>query len=403
MVIYSRQGIPFSARATNQKGIGGLHRAVFFTRAWIDDLRRQKYASTRSSKLDYAGDLWPTLKKEMCFVYDVTRSGFTNPAHYVPSAESEEAITRILSPLGSGHFADERAYDDAVRRHIDDDLSHAVGGNVDDPTKAATDVLRDVRDYVRYAVDYGGLTEESHRHFLAEVIPVMYRISAGAPKERNMELIALINSGIAAFGPGPNPTLSFDQARACFSLRSTCLDHPVERHLDVLIRARTDCTVYPEKQDSVLIRNMLHRGTLRPHKNGEFHPGGLDIDLSQNVISATGHTQPNLWALGIVAEGANYCTYVLPRALVNSRFLQFSGRCALKMFAWLEAQHAQPPVPITAPLPALSNVASHREDARSSGIQWHEVFMEPLQHEHGLTRMAPSDGSLGITGARRSR
>jgi hypothetical protein len=220
--------------------------------------------------------------------------------------------------------------------------------------------LRDVRDYVRYAVDYGGLTEESHRRFLNEVIPVMYRVSAGAPKERNIELLALIDAGIAAFGPGPNPDVSFDKARARFVLRSTRLDRPVEHYADVLIRARIDCSVHPEKQDVPLIRNMLRRGTLRPHMNGGFHPGGIDADASQNVISATGQVHRNLWALGILVEGPNFCTYVLPRALVNSRFIQFSGRCALNMFALLDARHKQQSAAIAASGPPLPRAKDTR-------------------------------------------
>ena len=369
MTLTSRQGVPFSARATNQKGIGGLHRAVFFTRAWIDGLRRQKETATGSTKLDYASDLWPMLKKEMCFVFDATRSEAppTDPASYVPSEASERAIAEIFSPLGAQRFADESAFYDAVRRHTESDLAHAVAGNVQDPVKAATDVLRDVRDYVRYAVDYGGLTEESHRHFLNEVIPVMYRVSAGAPKERNIELLALIDAGIAAFGPGPNPDVSFDATHARFVLRSTRLDRPVECYADVLIRARIDCSVYPEKQDAPLIRNMLRRGTLRPHMNGGFHPGGIDADASQNVISATGQVHRNLWALGILVEGPNFCTYVLPRALVNSRFIQFSGRCALNMFALLDARHAQQLATLTTfgpPLPPAKD--TRRAHARTS-------------------------------------
>jgi hypothetical protein len=218
-------------------------------------------------------------------------------------------------------------------------LAHAFGGNVNDPVKAATDVLRDVRDYVRYAVDYGGLSEESHQHFLSDVIPVMYRVSAGAPKERNMELLALVDAGIATFGPGPNPELAFDPADASFVLRSTRLERPAGRQFDVLVRARIDCAVYPERQDSTLIRNLMRRGTARPFLNGNFHPGGIDVDTSQNVIGASGRIHPNIWALGIITEGANFCTYVLPRALVNSRFIQFSGRCALKMHALLEQLH----------------------------------------------------------------
>jgi hypothetical protein len=129
MILTSRQGVPFSARATNQKGIGGLHRAVFFTRAWIDGLRRQKETATGSAKLDYAIDLWPTLKKEMCFVFDAVRSGapLTAAADYVPSDASERAIAEIFSPLGAERFADESAFHDAVRRHTETDLLHQGG------------------------------------------------------------------------------------------------------------------------------------------------------------------------------------------------------------------------------------------------------------------------------------
>src|SRR5262249_6196514 len=157
---------------------------------------------------------------------------------------------------------------------------------------------------------------------------------------RNMELLALLDAGVASFGPGPKPVLSFDAENARFALCSTGFAKSDERYVDVVVRARIDCAVYPEKQKSPLIRNMLRRGALRPYTNGSFVPGGIDVDASQNVISASGEAHSNLWALGIIVEGPNWCTYVLPRALVNSRFLQFSGRCALEIFARLAARHA---------------------------------------------------------------
>ena len=365
MTLWSRHGIPFSARGVNQKGIGGLHRAVFFTRAWIDAARRRSQLMGRGGKLDYHADIWPMLRKEMCFVYDTVRTTASaiDPAQYRPSAESERALSRIFAPLADGRFEDESAFAEALRSHIESDLAHAFGGNVDDPVKAATDVLRDLRDYVRYAVDYGGLTEESHRRFLDEVMPAMYRTSAGAPKERNMELLALLDAGLLSFGPGPNPVLHFDRARARFTLRSTRFARPVERALDVVIRARIDCTIYPEQQESALFRNMLSRGTLRPHMNGGFHPGGIDVDASQNVIGAGGYGHPNLWALGILTEGANWCTYVLPRAQVNSRFIQFSGRCALNVFAFLDRRHTRQGavVPLAA---SPAHIAGEHEDGK---------------------------------------
>jgi hypothetical protein len=115
--------------------------------------------------------------------------------------------------------------------------------------------------------------------------------------------------------------------------------------------------------------------------NGGFHPGGIDVDVSQNVISATGHVHRNLWALGILVEGANFCTYVLPRALVNSRFIQFSGRCALRMFALLEARHAQQSAAIAASAPMLSLA----EDARRANMPPPSLGIP--EHEHSAHRI----------------
>ncbi len=167
--------------------------------------------------------------------------------------------------------------------------------------------------------------------------------------------------GSPVSGRAQIPNYAYDRSRARFVLRSTRLDRPVEKYLDVLIRARIDCSVFPERQDSPLIRNMLRNGALRPYLNGNFHPGGIDVDASQNVINAGGQAIRNLWALGILVEGPNYCTYVLPRALVNSRFIQFSGRCALKMFALLDARHSRRPA-----MAAASAPVPHAEDVRGS-------------------------------------
>jgi len=101
--------------------------------------------------------------------------------------------------------------------------------NAADPVKATTDVLRDVRDTLRYAVDYGGLTPASHERFLMEFSPVMNRVAVGPPKERNVELLAMLKAGIVDLAPGPNPELGFSPADAKFFLRSRALDEPSRR------------------------------------------------------------------------------------------------------------------------------------------------------------------------------
>ncbi|MBA2676715.1 FAD/NAD(P)-binding protein [Ramlibacter sp.] len=331
LVVFSRQGIPFSARATNQKGVSGLHRPRFFTREWIDALRAQTGASGAPANLDFERQLMPQLRKEMCYALrlSATHGEAAQAADFEPTAAELQAVARALDPLGDTVFADEAAFARAVRCHLEEDLAHACGGNVSDPVKAATDVLRDVRDHIRHAVDYGGLTEESHRAFLGRTVPTMYRVSAGAPKERNMELLALLDAGILRFGPGSNPSVRLDPVQGRFLLGSSALAAPASLGFDVLVRARIDSCVYPLRQNASLLARLVQRGVARPFMNGGFHPGGIDVDRAQNVVAANASVWPDLWALGIITEGPNFCTYVLPRVGVNSRFLQFSGRCAL--------------------------------------------------------------------------
>lgn len=360
LVVFSRQGIPFCARATNEKGVGGLYKPRFFTRPWIDSIREERYRETGSEQLDFDRDLWPVLVKEMCFAYRLSETGESDAVGYEPLPRHRAIIDKLLFPFKGKVFDNDESFARAVKQHVEEDVAHAKDGNVSDPVKAATDVLRDVRDYLRYAVDYGGLTECSHRVFLGEAVPNMYRLSAGAPKERNMELLALLEAGLLSFGPGPNAQLDFDEKQACFVLRSTRLVQPASRTFDVLVRARTDCAVELSGQTSPFLRNLLAGGIVRPFMNGAFSPGGLDVDSAQNVVDAQGRVQKRVWALGIPAEGPNFCTYVLPRVQVNSRFLQFSGRCAVSIVADIDAQDA-----------AL-NARTHRPEDASIAVEQHD-------------------------------
>lgn len=342
ILIYSRQGLPFCARASNEKGVSGQVQAKFFTRAWIDQVRQAKKLKGGNGQLDFEQDLWPTLQKEMCFAYRSVLSG--TPIHYAayePGAEDLAAIDHLLHPVARGGFAEYGSYVSAVRNYLDQDLADACGGNVSNPVKAATDILRDVRDNLRYAVDFGGLTPESHARFLRDFIPIMNRIAVGPPKERNMQLRALLDAGVVSMGPGPAPEVSFDQSEARFSMASTQLHAQARVDFDVFIKARIDAFL-PEQDASAFFTNALANGSLRPYRNGGFHPGGIDVDRNQNIIDGQGRVHRNVWALGTLAEGANFYTFVLPRPCVNSRFIQDAGKCVKSILSAIEAKTTQP-------------------------------------------------------------
>ncbi|MCM0589757.1 MAG: FAD/NAD(P)-binding protein [Gloeotrichia echinulata DEX184] len=344
IVIYSRQSLPFSGRGINEKGISGQYQAKFFTRPRIDQLRQRAFQTRRIHQLDFFEELYPLLFKEMCYVYEVTKSGVIelDPQLYVPSKEVQDAIDCIFNPLKNSDFKDHSEFETFILKLLEDDIVQAFGGNVSNPLKATTDMLRDVRDNLRYAVDFGGLTPTSHERFLKEFCPIMNRVAVGPPKERNIEFLALLEAGIVKLGPGPNSTLEFSEQDSKFLLKSTQLRSPSVNSFDVLIRAKLD-SFYPTTDRSKLIQNLLKSGMVTPYKNGAFHPGGIAIDESQNIVNRDGKVYKNIWALGILVEGPNFYTYVLPRPFVNSRALQDAGRCVLAMLNQIAYREAQSP------------------------------------------------------------
>ena len=302
MTIFSRQAIPFCARATNQKGNEGKYRPVFFTKAYLDQCRNEIAPLAGKPQLDFDVHVWPCLKKEMAHVYFCTaKKKWIKPEDCVMSSEDEAAIGRIIYPADDGVFKDPGSFSRFVREYLVRDIADALGGNMENPVKAATDVLRDVRDIVRYAIDQGGLTPESHEHFLSHWCAIVNRIAVGPPKERNIELLALIDDGLVAFEVGPSAAVGSDSEKGQFTLTSTKFKEPVVAYYDVVVRARIDM-FEPERSTSKLVQNMLKSGIAVPHQNGPFKAGGLNVNDKGHVINAQGQTLENMVARAILLK-----------------------------------------------------------------------------------------------------
>lgn len=335
LLLFSRQSLPFAARGVNQKGPSGQYKAAFLTDEFVARLQggwRQ---------LDFMEEVWPILKKEMAFAYRIAATGVAvEPAAFVPTAEERTAIDRLFQPLPEG-LPDLSTFRDFVRRFLAEDLRAAAGGNVSNPMKAASDVLRDIRDTLRLCVDWGGLTPQSHRDFMEQLVPVMNRIAVGPPLRRNRELAALMEAGVVVVGGAPGARLRANECDARFEIVSSrpgCSDADIEP-ADVLVKARID-HFWPEEDDSPLVRSLLARGLVRPYRNGSYHPGGIEIDRDYHPVDGSGCGLGRVFALGNLTEGPNFYTYVLPRPGVNSRFLRDSDRCVAQMLAAVRASDA---------------------------------------------------------------
>ena len=348
LAAFSRSGLPLSARASNQKGVSGQYRARFLLPDKIRALR-----ATR--KLDFQADVSPLLLADMQFAYyeaylrhrrdPVTEMLFSNQFLCADVAEREALIKqyipvqdrfsweRLIDPIPSSALTSALTFQAWMTEHLRQDLLEAKKGNVDGPLKAACDVVRDLRDNLRAAIDFGGLTEASHRWVLAEFSPIMNRIAVGPPASRIAELLALVDAGVLDVGFGPRASCKATQPGKRMRIGSS---HWPERgiEVDVLVHARISLHS-PAKDASPLLRGLLQEGHVRLFHNGALHPGGIEVNRNFNWVSANGTAVENAWALGIPTEGVKFYTFVVPRPGVNSTALVDAGRAVTKMISMI--------------------------------------------------------------------
>ncbi len=332
ILLTSRNCLPFASRGTNQKGINGQYKAKFFTKEAVRSLRARVSVARGTPQLDFERDVLPLLVRELGYAYRTTRDGVAIPPERYELGEEEAAIVAgVFDPLAGRTFQNLAAFRRFFIDQVESDLAQAKLGNVTSPIKAMTDVLRDTREALRAAVEYRGLTPESHRAFVTRYVPLMNRIAFGPPKQRNIELLALFEAGVVDLAGGPNPSISADPRSARFSIESRFADGAERRFADVLAVARLDPFV-PEEDPSALTQALLRRGIVRPFHNGSYHPGGIDIDEGNRPIGRSGEPASNVWAVGYPVEGQHFYTYALPRPLLGSRQLQDADVCVRAMF-----------------------------------------------------------------------
>jgi hypothetical protein len=268
---------------------------------------------------------------------------------YIPEADRLD-WNSLVDPVPPRALGSGPAFDAWLRQYIEADLADAARGNVDSPIKAACDVVRDLRDNLRAAIDFAGLTEPSHRWLMAEFVPFMNRIAVGPPQSRMAELLALVDAGVLNIGFGPAP-LCVKPPRGRWKIVSA---HWPERRtsIDAHVKARVSMHS-PGDDASTLLRGLLADGFARRFRNGAFHPGGIEVDRNFNLVGSSGAPTSNLWALGIPTEGPKFYTFVVPRTGVNSTALADAGRVVLELLGQIRRQqgHAVAPPSNEVPVP----------------------------------------------------
>ncbi len=337
IVAGSRRGVPYHARGENQKGAHGRHEPRLLTLAAVARLHRR---AEDGERLSFGADLWPLIAKEVESVYYGTLLGGERFVREFLAAPDRAAEARLLDAAGVapderwdwervarpwlGHgLPDQDAYRAWLLEHLTDDVREARAGNVRGPLKAALDVLRDLRNEIRAAVDHGRLEGGSYRDDLQGwYTPLNAFLSIGPPVSRVAELVALVEAGVVEI-LGPEVRVSAGEDG--FGVVSGVVPGPPVR-ATALIEARLPEPDLDRTADP-LLRGLLDSGRAKCFSiagscGTEVPTRGLAVtERPYRLVDAAGRPHPRRFALGVPTEGVHWVTAAGIRPGVDSMIL----------------------------------------------------------------------------------
>lgn len=354
----SRRGVPFHARGDNQKGVDGRHRPRLLTPARIAALRDR---AADGCRIDFSTELWPLIAKEVESTYYaalLTAQGRADRAaefvdrylaappgiperhllhSYGIAADQYWDWQALARPYGERSFADQDEFRGWLLDHLRGDLAEARSGNVEGPLKAALDVLRDLRNEIRLAVEHGGLDGHSQReHLESWYTPLNGFLSIGPPASRVEEMIALIEAGVLDVLP-PGTRFLPDRDRGCFTTAEGATPTGTVRAA-VLIESRLPEPDLRRTADP-LLRHLLDTGQCRAFQllgyDGLPHEtGGLDVtERPYRLLDRSRRAHPRRFAYGVPTEAVHWVTAAGIRPGVNSVTLVDSDAIARAVLA----------------------------------------------------------------------
>jgi hypothetical protein len=249
--------------------------------------------------------------REACANYGTTYGVF-NPSDYFFIGEGST-------------YLDRKDYESQVYTAIEADVNEALVPNGASPLKAAFETLRALRDILRSAVEFKGLTLSSHLYFQSCLHRRLSRPVAGPPVFRSQQLLALMDADVVRLPFGPSPEIEiFDGGRVV--VRSTRLERPCEVEIDRLIRGYLGLPSVSQTK-SPLLANLARKGRVRPLTIDSTSLGSIDLSTEFHPISARG-VERRLWVFGVVTEGARYFTLYIPSPKSRVRAFVDAEICA---------------------------------------------------------------------------
>jgi uncharacterized NAD(P)/FAD-binding protein YdhS len=339
----SRSGLPYLARPWKIADNAGSYSPQFLTNETVDRIKKTK------GKIDFRQDLLPLIWKEMKYNFyrktaDLTeqefwdrynQDGFLGLEREYGSFNPEEIV---CSPLGRVVDSDE--YQTKFTQLLLEDIRHSAD-EFEQPIKSSIEMFRVLREQIRRAVDFDGLTDESQVDFRNNILPFIYRSVVGPPVQKLEELVALIKQGIVQHTVGPDPLVEFNNQQNKWVIQSTVFEQPVSFEVDYVISGHVQGDLV-SKPHSELLQNLMDRERITPYKLRDGASAGIEINDRFHPINQTQGIESRIYALGLITDGKRNFNLYIPSPKSRSQAFRDADLCVMEIaqnFGW---QYSEP-------------------------------------------------------------
>lgn len=321
---FSRSGVPILPRGAF------CGKPNFDLQYFTEEKIKQIRANSKNGKIDFKGDLWSLIEREMIFAYyrilmknrnfDYKKSSdFSEFAKEISRFhekfidEKRFELSKFLNPLSRANYY-LKSHKDFIEKYITEAINEARSGEDLSPQMAVIAVWREITPIFGEIYKFGGLTSESHKDFLENYFGTLCRITFGPPIESIEKILAISKAEILKFEIGANQRVSLCEKKGKFQIKS--LQNGFECEVEHLIDARIPKKKIP-KNASILYKNLYKKGLIRTFKNGNFDVGCVDVSQSGEVLDASGNALENLRTYGTPTEGITFDNDSLSRKRNN--------------------------------------------------------------------------------------
>jgi uncharacterized NAD(P)/FAD-binding protein YdhS len=348
LYLYSRTGHPHCAKSISSSDPFGRYQPAICTPEAVARLR-QLDGSGPGRTIDARKELLPLVFAEMELRYytqaaqldeglelaQQVRERLVSAWHQGKFSEAcsiwataygrFSAADHFFAGEGTSTFLDAKEYESQVYNDLKADVDEAIIPGGVSPVKAALETLRALRDTLRLAVEFKGLSLSSYLDFQSNLRSRFTRLVAGPPVFRSQQLLALIDADVVRLPFGPAPEVR--ATRRGVVVRSRHLERPCAVTFDWLIRGHIDSSGVGNSTSPLLV-NMARSGRLQPLTIEGSPVDSIELSRDFHPVNVDGQVEERVWAFGPFTEGVRYFTLYIPSPKSRVRAFVDAEICA---------------------------------------------------------------------------